>query len=266
MASIISLGSGFRGGLFFASLFLGALLGRLFAMVLVDTGIAPHFPLELGALVGMASLAVGVVGAPPTMTFLVLETTGDLAISVAVLFASVTSSFLVRETFGYSFSTWRLHLRGETIRSAHDVGRMRGLVVASMMRPDVRTVVSTMALSKFCDRFPLGSTERVIAIDEEGRYAGIVLVAEAHQIFREGGEAAEGSVAPLLKYTDRVLTPRMTAKDAAVQFEKSNSEELAVVDNVERRKVVGLLTEAYLLRRYSEELDKGWKDLTGEAA
>ena len=96
--------------------------------------------------------------------------------------------------------------------------------------------------------------------------AGIVLVAEAHQIFREGGEAAEGSVAPLLKYTDRVLTPRMTAKDAAVQFEKSNSEELAVVDNVERRKVVGLLTEAYLLRRYSEELDKGWKDLTGEEA
>ena len=34
MASAISIGSGFRGGLFFASLFLGALLGKLFAGVL----------------------------------------------------------------------------------------------------------------------------------------------------------------------------------------------------------------------------------------
>ena len=31
MASIVSLGSGFRGGLFFATLFMGALGGRLFA-------------------------------------------------------------------------------------------------------------------------------------------------------------------------------------------------------------------------------------------
>ena len=33
-ASAISLGSGFRGGLFFASLFLGALLGKMFAGVM----------------------------------------------------------------------------------------------------------------------------------------------------------------------------------------------------------------------------------------
>ncbi|HEY4203304.1 MAG TPA: chloride channel protein [Devosiaceae bacterium] len=266
IASIVSLGTGFRGGLFFASLFLGALLGKLFSAAMVFTGLAPHLAPELAALVGMASLAVGVVGGPLTMTFLVLETTGDLAISVAVLFASVMSSFLVRETFGYSFSTWRLHLRGESIRSAHDIGRMRSLIVAAMMRPDVRTAPITMTLAKFCDRFPLGSTERVIATDDDGIYQGIVLVAEAHQVFRAGGDVAEGNIEPLLKYTDRVLTPRMTAKDAALQFEASNSEELAVVDNADRRKVVGLLTEAYLLRRYAEELDKGWKDLTGESA
>ncbi|TIO99007.1 MAG: chloride channel protein, partial [Mesorhizobium sp.] len=36
-ASAISLGSGFRGGLFFASLFLGALLGKVFAGVMALT-------------------------------------------------------------------------------------------------------------------------------------------------------------------------------------------------------------------------------------
>ena len=38
LASAISIGSGFRGGLFFASLFLGALLGKLFAGALALVG------------------------------------------------------------------------------------------------------------------------------------------------------------------------------------------------------------------------------------
>ncbi len=52
----------------------------------------------------MASLAVGVVGGPLTMSFLVLETTRDLGITGAVLVASIVSAVVVRETFGYSFS------------------------------------------------------------------------------------------------------------------------------------------------------------------
>jgi CIC family chloride channel protein len=266
LASIVSLGSGFRGGLFFASLFLGVLLGKLFAAGLIASGLAPHLDPELGALVGMASLAVGVVGGPLTMTFLVLETTGDLGISAAVLAASVMSSFLVRETFGYSFSTWRLHMRGENIRGAHDVGRMRSLVVSAMMRKDLKTVSEDTTLAAFCESFPLGSTERVIALDGKGRYAGVVLVADAHHALAHLIEDEPQTIAGLLRYTDTMLSPAMTAKEAAELFAASSSEELAVVDNPERRRVVGLLTEAYLLRRYAEELDKGWKDLTGESA
>ena len=44
----------------------------------------------------------------------------------------------VRRTFGYSFATWRFHLRGESIRSAVDVGWMRNLTVGRMMRREIR--------------------------------------------------------------------------------------------------------------------------------
>ena len=266
LASVVSLGSGFRGGLFFASLLLGALLGKLFAAALIFTGLAPGLSSQLGALVGMASLAVGVVGGPLTMTFLVLETTGDLAITAAVLAASVMASFLVRETFGYSFSTWRLHLRGETLRGAHDVGRLRSLTVGPMMRADVRTVPETMLVSAFCEKYPLGSTERVIAVDANNRYAGIIVVADAHHALAHVSENEPTIVQGLLQTTDFMLLPSMNAQTAAEVFAKSEAEELAVVDNLERRRVVGLLTEAYLLRRYAEELDKGWRDLTGETS
>ena len=263
LASTVSLGAGFRGGLFFASLFLGVLLGKVYGGLLVATGVAPHVDVMLAAVVGMASLASGVVGGPLTMTFLVLETTGDLAITAAVLGAAATSAFLVRELFGYSFSTWRLHLRGETITSAHDVGRIRNLTVGNMMRADVRTVLERTPLEEFRAAFPLGSTERVVAVDKQGRYAGIVLVAEAYQPQAKEPTPVD-TVERLLRYRDRFLLPGLNAADAASLFEKAESEELAVLDNLGNRHVVGLLTEAHLLRRYAEELDRGLKDLTGQ--
>jgi CIC family chloride channel protein len=263
-ASVVSLGSGFRGGLFFSSLLLGSLMGKLFAAGIVALGIAPTLEPTLGALVGMASLAVGVVGGPLTMTFLVLETTHDLEITAAVLAAAVMASFLVRETFGYSFSTWRLHLRGESIRGGHDVGRLRGLTVGPMMRVDVRTVPENMLVSAFCEKFPLGSTERVVAVDGNGRYAGIIVVSDAHHANSETSPEQPETVSGLLLVKDFMLLPSTNAEQAADLFAKSGSEELVVVDNLDRRRVVGLLTEAHLLRRYAEELDKGWRDLTGE--
>lgn len=261
VASAISLGAGFRGGMFFASLLLGALLGELYAGALVATGLLPRVDMLLAAVVGMASLASGVIGGPLTMTFLVLETTGDLAISAAVLVAATISTFLVRELFGFSFSTWRFHLRGESIRSAHDVGRVRNLTVATMMRADIKTVSDRASIGEFRSGFPLGSTERVVATDKSGRYTGMMLVADAYQPDAES-RSGDGTIGPLLRYRDRFLLPGLNVADAAKLFEKAESEELAVVDNLGNRKVVGLLTEKYLLRRYAEELDKGLKDVT----
>ena len=130
------------------------------------------------------------------------------------------------------------------------------------MRADVRTVSERMALAEFRRAFPLGSTQRVVATDAGGRYAGVVVVADAYQpqIEASGGDQ---SIAQLLRHRETFLLPGLNAADAATRFASSGSEELAVLDNLGNRNVVGLLTEAYLLRRYAEELDKGLKDITG---
>jgi CIC family chloride channel protein len=263
-ASAISLGSGFRGGLFFASLYLGALTGTLFAAIAVSVvpAIAPD-PM-VATIVGMTSMAVAIVGGPLTMSFLALETTGDLPITLAVLAAAIVSSITVRELFGYSFTTWRLHLRGETIRSAHDVGRIRALTVGSLMRRDVRTILADTRISAFRRDFPLGSTQRVVVVDGAGRYQGVAFVAEVHAP-ELNGEADPRTIAEFLHHQKDFLAPAMNIKDAMKIFDTSESEALAVVDGDETRRVIGLLTEAHALRRYSEELDRARRDIVGEA-
>src|ERR1700681_3545203 len=87
LASVISLGSGFRGGLFFASLLLGALAGRMLAEG--ASYLSPAFALDphVYAIVGMSALSASVIGGPLTISFIALESTGDLWLTTAVLVA-----------------------------------------------------------------------------------------------------------------------------------------------------------------------------------
>ncbi len=262
-ASAISIGSGFRGGLFFASLFMGALTGALAAGGI--DALAPwlHPDPQAYALIGMSSMAVAVVGGPMTMVFMALEMTGDFALVPSLIAGVVIAALASRRLFGFSFATWRFHLRGEAIRSAHDVGWIRKLSVGRLMRRDVRTVRADTVLAAFRRQFPLGSTGRVVALDEAGRYAGIVLLPEAHGPDLDE-QAASLKLEALLHYRDVVLLPSMNVKEAAAIFETAAADALAVVDDPERRHVLGILTEAHALRRYTEELDQRRRELVGE--
>jgi CIC family chloride channel protein len=261
-ASAISIGSGFRGGLFFASLFMGALLGKLFAYSAPYFAHATLTPVVY-AVVGMSSLSVAVIGGPLTMTFLALEITGDFPITALVLAAVLTSSLVVRSTFGYSFATWRFHLRGESIRSAHDVGWIRNLTVDKLMRADVKTAKAGISMEEFKDRFPIGSAQRVILVEDSGKYAGLVLVPEIYVSLTDSDDDSNG-LDQFVRYHNDFLQPQMNAKQAAAIFDKTESEALAVVNNLVERTVVGQLSEAHTLRRYSEELDRRRREVSGE--
>jgi CIC family chloride channel protein len=252
LASAISLGSGFRGGLFFASLLLGGLLGRLYAET--ATLYTPfNFPAGLAAIAGMAAFGTGVLGAPVSMTVLALETTGDFSVTAAALAASALSALIVRESFGYSFATWRFHLRGETIRGPHDVGWVRQLNVARLMRKDVRTVPGDVTVAVAREMFPPGVTKQVVALDAQGRYAGIVLGAD---LSAAAPEQSQQAVTELASQRDAWLLPGMNIRETLDIFEKSETDALVVIDDEQTRRVLGLVSESHALRRYGEELER----------
>lgn len=259
IASAVSIGSGFRGGLFFASLFLGSMVGKVFAAAVAAVPVLPHLSVSLYAVVGMSALATAIVGGPMTMTFLALESTGSFQLAPVVLGAAILSALTVRRIFGYSFTTWRFHLRGEVIRSAVDIGWIHNLSVGRMMRRDVRTIRTDMSLDQFRRDFPLGATQRVVVLDHRGCYAGIVYPGEAH-----AAEQTAVRVGEILHHQDHMLTETMSVKEAISAFEQAECDALAVVDDTGARGVKGLLTEQFALRRYSEELDRRRRELSGE--
>jgi len=260
VASVVSLGSGFRGGLFFATLLLGALGGRVFAVGIDSLWPELNLDPNVYAMIGMSALSASVIGGPLTMSFIALESTGNLWLTTAVLVAVILSTQLTRELFGYSFATWRLHLRGETIRSAADIGWIRDLTVLSLMRRDVATADVALSIRQFRERFPLGEQNQVVAIDASARYVGLVIVAEAHAPDLE----VDSALLNIVRHRSAVLHPAMNIQEAIAVFDAAEAESLAVVEAHRERRPIGILTEAHALRRYAEESERRRREVVGD--
>src|SRR5579863_2530632 len=260
-ACLVSLASGFRGGLFFASLFVGSLLGKLYAIGI--DALAPSMNIETTAcvLVGMGALSAAIVGGPLTMTFLVLESTGDLGVAGGVLAASIATTLAVRATFGYSFTTWRLHLRGETIRGGQDVGWLRDLTVGRMMVRSPPVFPAEGSIRAFREAYPVGSANVVVAIGEDGRYRGLIHVAEAHASPIENGDDG-GAVAAIAHLPATALHPDQDIGVALEAFDVAHADTLAVTARGTDQ-VLGTLGEAYAARRYAQETNLAMKGVLG---
>lgn len=251
VASAVSIGSGFRGGLFLSSLFLGCVFGAAFADAAVLAAPALAGQHTAFAIVGMGAVAAGIVGAPLTMVFLVLEGTGDFSVTAAVMVGVVVCSTIVRQAFGYSFSTWRFHQRGLKIHGAHDVGWLQELTVERLMRADVPTAAAAAPLVEARAHFPLGSTKKLCVVDGAGRYVGMVDASRLHD-----PTVAAASVGALAAAADAFLLPHNDVKTALRRFESLGLEMLPVLRSADDRTPVGYVTEAYVLRRYSEMLER----------
>jgi chloride channel protein, CIC family len=253
VASAVSIGSGFRGGLFSTSLFLGSLFGSFIGEMLARVGPYPGADPLIFTLVGMGSVAAAIVGAPMTMIMIVLETTGDFAATIGVMVGVVTAAIAVRHWFGYSFATWRFHLRGLPIRSPEDVGWINELLVGPMMRRDPSVIASELPLDELRRRFPAGSTKQVFVVDDHGGLCGMI---DPAGVSAPDGGSAPKTVKDAVSEIASFLLPGDDLRTALDRFSRAAQETLPVIDNSEDRRVIGYLSEAYALRRYAHELER----------
>jgi CIC family chloride channel protein len=255
VASALSLGAGYRGGMFSTSLFLGCLLGAVFADIC--SFLAPSLAPQHAALmmVGMGSVAAAVIGAPLTMVFLVLEGTGNFPMTIGVMVGVIVASTIVRLTFGYSFSTWRFHQRGVGIHGAHDVGWLADLTVGRLMRTDVKVVPEETTVRVLREKYPAGSARKVFVVSQAGAYVGTLDVATIHDVTQDA--TLDSKVArDFASDAELYLQPYENVRSALMRFEEKEIETLPVLVSPQDKSIVGYLTEQYALRRYSQELER----------
>ncbi len=262
-ASALSIGSGFRGGMFSSSLFMGSLFGGIVGVLAADVSPALAAHHSVFILAGMGAVAAAVVGAPVTMILLVLEVTSDFSATIGVTAAVLLASFTARQWFGYSFATWRFHIRGVALHGGHDIGWLQDLTAGRLMRRDFATVPKETSLRELRERFPAAGTKIVFALDERGYYAGFIDIPAVHSTdFDPAGDTLH--TADLVVGAAFFLTPTQPVRAALDLFIAAEAEALPVVESTAERRILGYLTEAYALRRYNRELEARRREELGD--
>lgn len=98
LSTVLSFASGTPGGLFAPVLFMGAMLGGSVAMLEQQLFPAIAVPVGAYALVGMGALFAGILRAPMTSVFMILEVSGNYSIILPVIICN-TISYLISRGF-----------------------------------------------------------------------------------------------------------------------------------------------------------------------
>lgn len=256
IASAVSLGSGFLGGLFSSSIFIGSLFGAI-----VGYGINLLIPISDGqiltfVLVGMGSFGAAIIGTPMTMVMLVLELTGDYRAALGVMSGAVTSFLLVRTKFGYSFSTWKFHLKGKTIKDARDIGWLNELKIKPLIREDLQIITKDLSLEKLRKMIEHRSKILVLATDENGLYEGVIdnILAQSPDLDEKVNEPIVNL--GLMKLEKIVLTANSSVSRAVKLFEEGKTEILPIIFNSKDYHIAGYITEIDVFRYYAKALEK----------
>lgn len=252
LACVISIGTGFRGGLFSASLLMGAALGGAAGSFVIASGLMPSSALPGMQVVAMSAFGAAVVGTPLAMAILAAEVSGQVGLMPDVLLAVISASLTVRTLFGYSFSIWRLHVRGSPARSAADIAWSRSIPIREMVRPDIASLPVSITSGELLQRHPPGSIKWIALTGLSGRYEGLCDVAEV-------AFSAKSHDTPALefaRYQGDVLAASESLEDALKWFEAHSREAIVVVNSRSSMQVVGILTESYVLKRYAQELER----------
>lgn len=135
LATQISLAFRFAGGVFSPSLYLGAMLGSAFGLIMAvlmgDNTAGPGF----FAVIGMGAVAGAVLGAPLSTTLIVFELTSSYEASVAVLVAVSLATVLTQSALGGSLFQKQLMSRGYDISGGSSRLVLQMIRVRDVMMP-----------------------------------------------------------------------------------------------------------------------------------
>ncbi len=138
----LSFSSGTPGGLFAPVLFMGAMIGG--AVGMVEQHLFPYLAIPVGAyaLVGMGTLFAGILRAPMTSVFMMLEVSGNYTIIVPVIISNAIAYVISRSLEPTPVFDLLSRQDGMDLPSLEEEREMPMLRVEDAMRPAVGQVLT----------------------------------------------------------------------------------------------------------------------------
>ncbi len=244
-------GGGGVGGTFAPSLFIGNMVGFLFAFALNHFGYTPFLPEKNFAVIGMAGVMSGVMHAPLMGIFLSAELTGGFDLFLPLMIVSTLSYGTIRIFEPYSIYTRRLAKKGELITHHKDKAVLTLLKIDSVIETDLQIVKPDMTLGEMVK--VISKSERNIfpVTDDNDRLLGIVLLNDIRNIMFQQRLYDRLKVMQFMISPPGKIEIGMPMEKVMSLFDSTNAWNLPVVEN---GKYIGFVSKAKIFNSYRKVL------------
>lgn len=248
IATALTAGSGAVGGVFTPTLFVGAVMGNLFAQ-----GVHALWPSLASAsyaysMVGMGACLAAATGAPLMAIFMIFEMTLSYQIMLPLMLACVFSYFIVRSTGGASM--YEITVK----RSRHEQAlfRLRAMKMSALVTPAVTVLPMVATFNDASTMLLQHSVKYIYVVDEANRFKGVVASQDITAALFDRSDNGTSQVIDILRRDFlHVVTPDMSLDEALQRFLKHQGERLPVVRNFDDPVLLGVIDKTSLLDAYS---------------
>ncbi|MFL2659835.1 MAG: chloride channel protein [Alphaproteobacteria bacterium] len=252
LATILTIGFGGGGGVFSPSLFIGAMIGGAFGVIVVNImfyfNISSDVSYVMYSVAGMGAFTGGLLGAPISTVFMIFELTNNYILTLAVMISTFTTIRTMQNINVPTFFNWQLKNRGINLGGSIENIAMRNILVKDIMRYDFTSVNKDESLSIVRDKLRQKKLGDIFVTDDENLLLGDICVySMADKAFNTDDDINSRAIDVADLNTIRVNLVDNLEQILPIYRENSKSV-VAVVDD--KGKLVGILNQNDVLIAY----------------
>ncbi len=256
LATSITIGSGGSGGIFAPSLFLGAMAGGFFGVVVHQ--LFPTVTASSGAysLVGMGAVVSATTHGPLTAILILFEMTGNYKIILPLMLSCIVANLFAGQLMKDSIYTLKLVRRGIDIREGKEVNVLKSMFVKDVMNRDVETIAEGSALEEMTDKISKSKFNSFPVLDAENKLAGILSFNDYSEAIFD--EDLKGLVVAKDLASENVLTVSVDDDlyTALVKISRKDFSTMPVVSPDDPAELVGIVTRRDIIGAYEKAVLK----------
>jgi len=256
LATSVTIGSGGSGGIFAPSLFLGAMTGSFFGILV--HGLFPAATASSGAyaLVGMGAVVSGTTHAPLTAILMLFEMSGNYRIILPLMITCIIGSLAAGHLWRESIYTLKLVRRGVDIKEGKEVNVLKGIRASEVMSPNVETVYEGLGLEALQDKIAKSKYNSFPVVDSERRLVGILSFMD-YQDALFNDDLKNLVVAKDLATSEVVtVSGHENLYDALQKITPYDFSIIPVVSAADQRRLLGVLSRRDILGAYDKAIVK----------
>ena len=247
VAMVATTGSGGIGGVFAPTLFMGAIAGYFFSILINFTG-AFEIPHDNFALAGMAGMMAAVMHAPLTAIFLTAEMTSGYELFIPLIMTSVVGYVTIMFFEPHTIYTKRLAEAGHLLTHHKDKTALRMMNVRNLIETDFEVINPEATLGDLVKAISRSHRNLFPIVDENDILKGMVKLSDVRNLIFERDFYDKIMVRDLMYMPEFFISPDDSMEAVAEKFESCGRYNLAVLD--EGSKYLGFISRAVVFSKY----------------